>query len=114
MLKRTETVARAVNTMDEEKKRQMERVFIARKRANRNTDDDMIEAVKHHKTGAMLTTAEEVYKDILEYNVEVMEKGDNTTEESKRLRREKIKVIEEHERIDSEESEEPIKCNNLM
>ena len=51
MLKRTETVARAVNTMDEEKKRQMERVFIARKRANRNTDDDMIEAVKHHKTG---------------------------------------------------------------
>ena len=35
----------------------------------------------HHKTGAMLTTAEEVYKDILEYNVEVMEKGDNTTEE---------------------------------
>lgn len=114
LLKRTETVARAVNTMDEEKKRQMERVFIARKRANRNDDDDLLEVLQHHKTGAKMSTAEEIYKDALDYNIEVLEKNEDTSEESKRLRELKAEKVREYEQIETEESEEPLLWDEYM
>ena len=119
MIKRTETIARSVNSMDEDKRRESEKIFIARKRYNRNNDDNLVETLKNHKTGVRMTTAEEVFKDSLEYNIGVLGKNEETSDEGKKIRKDKaetVAALEQYETKKTEEKEEPkapIKKNDI-
>ena len=114
MLKRTDALSKEVETMNTDRLRQSERVFKARKKVLANNDDELLEVLKNHKTGGRMATAEEIFKDALDYNVKVLEKNENTSEESKELRKEKEEVVRACEEFETEESEKPLRWEEYL
>ena len=106
-VKRMKDIQDAIDEMEENKKKLNEKVFIGRRKFERE-GGETIEALKHYKTGELLHQPEEIYESILEYNVEVLEKKTDLEEEERQRMIENREFALFWESVETEKSEEPL------
>lgn len=89
------------------RKRLPQKVFSARKKII-GESEEMVEALDHYKTGKRLETREEVYESLMDYNSEVLTKNECASREDEEMMNEKRRIVDEFEKIETEESESDI------
>ena len=106
-VRRMKELQETMDELDDQKKKLNEKIFIGRKRFE-NEGGETLEKIKHYKSGEVLSEPKEIYKSILDYNVEVLEKKSNLSEEEDERRKENEEIADFWESVESAESEEPL------
>ena len=114
LLQRVKEIEKANDDMLELGKKINEKIFIAKKKACDELDDGLLEAIDHYKTGERLENVKDIWKSLMDYNVEVLEKNKPRNKEAEEARTMKKESVEFFELVESDFSEQDLTWKEYM
>ena len=114
LLKRKFEIEENLDKMKKDNKRINEQIFMTRKNAGRNDEDEITEAIDHYKTGERLTDPDKIIESILDYNEEVLKKKEEVSDEIAKKRDERKEAINFFKLVEDGQTEEPLLWEDYM